>query len=52
MNTPEALAKQLEMMRELELLIAEKRINESYAHLLSEVDEELDIKHDTHEGGQ
>lgn len=46
------LAEQLHLMRELETLIAKKRIDESYAHLLREADEELDIKRDTHEGGQ
>lgn len=58
--TPEArlrcathtLQEQLAMMRELEALIAKKRINESCEHLLRDVDEELDIKSATHEGGQ
>jgi hypothetical protein len=58
--TPEArqrcashtLQEQLQMMRELELLIARKRIDESYQRILADADEALDIKHDTHEGGQ
>lgn len=46
------LAEQLAMMREIEILISKKRIEESYERILKDADEALDIKSATHEGGQ
>lgn len=46
------LDEQLKLMREVEIQIAKKRINESYQRILEDADEALDIKHDTSEGGQ
>lgn len=46
------LAEQLAMMREVELLIAKRRIEESYERIMKDADEALDIKYATHEGGQ
>lgn len=46
------LSEQLAMMRELEILIAQKRIEESYQRIIKDADEALDIKQATSEGGQ
>jgi ethanolamine utilization cobalamin adenosyltransferase len=46
------LREQLAMMRELEILIAQKRIEESYQRIIKDADEALDIKRATSEGGQ
>lgn len=61
MNTPisnpqrqasRTMSEQLAMMRELEMLIAKKRIEESYQRIIKDADEALDIKQATSEGGQ
>lgn len=46
------LCDQLRLMRELEILIAQKRIEESYQRIIKDADEALDIKRATSEGGQ
>ena len=46
------LREQLAMMRELEILIAQKRIEESYQRIIKDADEALDIRKATSEGGQ
>ena len=46
------LREQLQMMRELEILINKRRIEESYQRIVKDADEALDIRKATSEGGQ